>query len=227
MCRDGHQHPCRGAEAVSLGPDSSENHRDSQLQFLDKVSKTLLCVCRFSQVVHMPVVCNDMCLWFILQKNCGFPHLQFIKVVDNSLSWCRGRFPWSLRPQRLPSCASIRRSMPLFAGCADFLVVAQRHVAMVQASSDHRDFPVACQGDRCPCYAVVRVPQVVIIPLATLRLIPMVSLTVEIPQLLLDEVVDVLLVGGASSTGAVVEDTVVLPQLHLLRNSLRAAHELR
>ena len=30
----------------------------------------------------------------------------------------------------------------------------------------------------------------------------------------------------ASSTGAVVETTVVLPQLHLLRNSLRAAHEL-
>ena len=29
--------------------------------------------------------------------------------------------------------------------------------------------------------------------------------------------------GGASSTGAVVERTVVLPQLHLLRNSSRAA----
>ena len=33
--------------------------------------------------------------------------------------------------------------------------------------------------------------------------------------------------GSASSTGAVVEKTVVLPQLYLLRNSLRAAHELR
>ena len=33
--------------------------------------------------------------------------------------------------------------------------------------------------------------------------------------------------GGASFTGAVVEKTVVLPQLHLLRNSFRAAHELR
>ena len=32
--------------------------------------------------------------------------------------------------------------------------------------------------------------------------------------------------GGASSTGAVVEKSVVLPQLHPLRNSLRAAHEL-
>ena len=32
--------------------------------------------------------------------------------------------------------------------------------------------------------------------------------------------------GAASSTGAVVEKSVVLPQLHLARNSLRAAHEL-
>ena len=77
-----------------------------------------------------------------------------------------------------------------------------------------------------PDVLVVRVPQVVIIPVATLRLITMVSLTMEIPHLLLDEVVDVLLAGGASSTGAVVVKTVVLPQLRLLRNSLRAAHEL-
>ena len=33
--------------------------------------------------------------------------------------------------------------------------------------------------------------------------------------------------GGASSTGAVVEMTVVIPQLHMFRNSLGAAHELR
>ena len=32
---------------------------------------------------------------------------------------------------------------------------------------------------------------------------------------------------GRVSTGAVVEKAVVLPQLHLWRNSLRAAHELR
>ena len=32
--------------------------------------------------------------------------------------------------------------------------------------------------------------------------------------------------GGASSAGAVVEKSVVLPRLHLVRNSLRAAHEL-
>ena len=78
-----------------------------------------------------------------------------------------------------------------------------------------------------PVLLFVRVPHVVIIPVVTLRLIPMVSWTMEIPQLFLDEVVDVLLEGGASSTGAVVEKVVVLPQLHLLRNSLQAAHELR
>ena len=79
-----------------------------------------------------------------------------------------------------------------------------------------------CSGGGCPYLQVVQVPQVVIIPVATLRLIPMVALTME--QLLLDEVVEFLY---ASSTGSVVEKTVVLPQLHLLRNSLRAAHELR
>ena len=39
----------------------------------------------------------------------------------------------------------------------------------------------------------VRVPQVVIIPVATQRLIHMVSLTMEIPQLPVDTVIDVLL----------------------------------
>ena len=34
MCRDGHQHPCRGAETVSLGPDSSDNHSDSPVAVL-------------------------------------------------------------------------------------------------------------------------------------------------------------------------------------------------
>ena len=77
-----------------------------------------------------------------------------------------------------------------------------------------------------PVLQAVRVPQVVIIPVAAQRLTSLVSLTMEIPQLLLDEVVDVLLAGGASSTGAVVEKTVVLPQLLLLRNSLRAVHVL-
>ena len=33
--------------------------------------------------------------------------------------------------------------------------------------------------------------------------------------------------GGASSTGAIVEETVVLPRLQVSRNSLRAAHRLR
>ena len=44
-----------------------------------------------------------------------------------------------------------------------------------------------------PVMQFVRVPQVVYIPVATWRLIPMVSLTMEIAHLLLDNVVDVLL----------------------------------
>ena len=61
-------------------------------------------------------------------------------------------------------------------------------------SSDHRDSRVAVNKViDAPVMQAVRVPQVVIIPVATQRLIPMVSLTMEIPQLLLDEVVDVLL----------------------------------
>ena len=55
----------------------------------------------------------------------------------------------------------------------------------------------------------------------------MVSLTMEIPQLPVD-MGDrrPCCAGGASSTGAVVEKSVVLPQPHLVINSLRAAHEL-
>ena len=61
-------------------------------------------------------------------------------------------------------------------------------------SSDHRDSQLhVYQVIDAPVMQFARVPQVVIIPVATQRLIPMVSLTMEIPQLLLDEVVDVLL----------------------------------
>ena len=35
-------------------------------------------------LADMPVVHNHRCLWFRLQKNCGFPQVQFIKVVDIS-----------------------------------------------------------------------------------------------------------------------------------------------
>ena len=44
-----------------------------------------------------------------------------------------------------------------------------------------------------PVMQAVRVPQVVIIPVAAQRPTSTVSLTMEIPQLLLDEVVDVLM----------------------------------
>ena len=77
-----------------------------------------------------------------------------------------------------------------------------------------------------PVLQFVRVPQVVIFLVATQRLIPMVSLTMEIPQLPVTRDRRPCCAGGASSTAAVVE-TVVLPLLHLLRNSLRVALELK
>ena len=49
------------------------------------------------------------------------------------------------------------------------------------------------------------------IPVVTQRLIPMVLVTMEIPQLLF-----AWCAGRASSTGAVVEETAVLQQLHLV-----------
>ena len=96
-------------------------------------------------------------------------------------------------------------------------------------SSDLRDSPVAReQGDRCPCYAVRAS--------STGRLHPCRDVEAD-PHGLVDHGDSSLAswtrwsmscwAGGASFTGAVVEKTVVLPQLHLLRNSLRAAHELR
>ena len=55
----------------------------------------------------------------------------------------------------------------------------------------------------------------------------MVSLTMEIPHLLLDKVVDVLLGRWCEFHRCCRGVDRCAPQLHLLINSLRAAHELR
>ena len=85
--------------------------------------------------------------------------------------------------------------MSLFAGRADFSLSWRRGLSHgPDCSSDHRDPPVAVyKVIDAPVMQVVRVPQVVIIHVATQRLIPVVLLTMEIPQLRLGEVVDVLL----------------------------------
>ena len=59
------------------------------------------------------------------------------------------------------------------------------------------------------------VPVLQDIPVVVQRLIPMVLLTMEMLQLLSHVVVCHWWAGSASSTGAVVEETAVLPQLHL------------
>ena len=49
VCRQGCQHPCRGAEADSHGSVCSEDHSDSPLQCVDKVVSVLVV-----QVVQVP-----------------------------------------------------------------------------------------------------------------------------------------------------------------------------
>ena len=71
--------------------------------------------------------------------------------------------------------------------------------------------------------------KVIKIPVVAQRLLHVVQpvlRTIKILQLLVDTVIDVpVFAGGASSTDAVVEKTVVLPRLHSLRNSLRSQTE--
>ena len=78
-------------------------------------------------------------------------------------------------------------------------------------SSDHRDPQLLLN-------TVIDVPVVPVvqdIPVVMQRLIFMVSLTMEIPQLLSDMVVDPPVSLVVRVPGAVVEETVELPQLHL------------
>ena len=176
-----------------------------QLQFLDKVID--------DPVVRVPVLPGRS------HARCLQRHVPVVGAVADSHGLCDhrvspvarrygGRCPYL---QVVQICLSWRRGIFPWSRLRRTIGITQLLVKVIDA----------------PVVLVVRVPQVVIIPVATLRLIPVVSLIMEIPQLFLDEVVDVLLAGGASSTGAVVEKTVVPPQLHLLRNSLRAAHQLR
>ena len=95
-------------------------------------------------------------------------------------------------------------------------------------SSDHRDSPVREQGDRCPCYAVRASSTGCHLPCCDAE---------ADPHGLVDHGDSAFAgghgdrcpccAGGARSTGAVVERQLCFHSLHLLRNSLRAAHELR
>ena len=102
----------------------------------------------------------------------------------------------------------------------DFPVVVQRPIPMVLAVQQ------TIETLQLLLNTVIGVPvaQVVQdIPVVMQKLIPMVSLTIEIPPVLLRQGDRCpAFASGASSTGAVVEQTVVLPRLHSLRNSLRS-----
>ena len=149
-----------------------------------------------------------------VQKTADFPQLQFIVKSSIALLWCKGRFFMALTIQQTLVIPQLLLYMVVDAPGLQVVQISlswRRGLSRgPDCSSDHRDSPVAHRhGGLCPCCAcrasstgpgqcspvmqAVRVPQVVIIPIAAQRLTSMVSLTMEIPQLLLDEVVDVLL----------------------------------
>ena len=106
------------------------------------------------------------------------------------------------------------------------LVVAHRLFPMVQAVL--RTIEIPWLLDTVIDVPVAQVLQVVVFPVVVQRPVPTVQTvrrTKEISQFSFDKVIDVP-AGRASSTGAVVEETVVLPRLHSLRDSLCAAHRL-
>ena len=76
---------------------------------------------------------------------------------------------------------------PFYAGRADYSCRgAEADSHGPGCSADHRDSPVAVHGGRCPVAQVVQD-----IPVGTPRLIPMVSLAMDIPQFFFDKVFDV------------------------------------
>ena len=83
VCRQGCQHPCRGAEADPYGSVCSEDHSDSPLQCVDKVVNVLVV-----RVVHVPQVQVDVPVVLVVQ-------------VSQVLSWWR---------QCSHSCRSLRKS---------------------------------------------------------------------------------------------------------------------
>ena len=99
MCQGRRQH-CRGAQAVSLGPDWSENHSDVGVETVElpQLQPSYSCL---DKVFDMPVVCNDRCPWcrgcsavmdvlrsVIMQRQVGVsptvevPQIQFIAGVS-------------------------------------------------------------------------------------------------------------------------------------------------
>ena len=109
---------CRGAEADS----HSSDHRDSPLAVLDRGDQRPCCAGRAaSQVVvtvavlghagDMPVVANNRCFGFPVQKNCGGPAVAVLPSSLISLSWSRGSiFPGGRRP-----CCASRVPCPCWA----------------------------------------------------------------------------------------------------------------
>ena len=84
--------PFVAQEAVPHGPDSLQTTEIPQLPFVFRWLMSLLC----RSCLPYPLLSRTGAQVQTLQYTVEVPQLLFIKVVDNSLLWCRGRFPWSL-----------------------------------------------------------------------------------------------------------------------------------
>ena len=87
--------PCRGAELFHMVQAVLRTIEIPSCSWT-RWSMSLLCwSCRLPQVVHMPVVCNDRCFGYGLQKLRIFRSCSTSTRLSTSPSRCRGRFPWS------------------------------------------------------------------------------------------------------------------------------------
>ena len=130
------------------------------------------------------------CLWFRLQKTTDFPQWQFIKVVDISFVLQR------LIPMVLATIEILQSRVDVVVDALFMQVVqiscrgAEEDSHGLDCSTDRRNSPLAPQD----------------IPVVTPRLIPMVSLTIEISQLFIGRVIDAPVVQVVLTMPVVVND---------------------
>ena len=203
MGRDGRRHPCLAAEAH---PHGLVDRGDSTVaSSWDKVIDDPVCAFRadFSKSFTCPLCATT---------GCYVPQLQLIvvytPVVAESLIPMAFLFS---RPLRFPCCRTHGGRCPCCVGRASSTgAVGEETVTL-------------------PLLHLLRTSlEVVNIPVVAQRQFPMVLLNIEIPQFHFDKVIDVPVVQVVRAPQvASWRVTIVLPRLHLLRNSLRAAHRLR
>ena len=150
----------------------------------------MFCVLDSGCSASWPLTVTSWCLWFRLQITVESPQLQSIKVVDISFVVHRP-IPMVLATIETPQLrVDTVVDAPLLQVVRFSLSWCRGSSHGPDCSSDHRDSPVArVHGDPCPCSAVRASSTGRHVPVVTPRLIPMVSLTMGIPQFFIDKVV--------------------------------------